>query len=70
VDSIANDITSNINEINSAWLKAWIIDLRINTGGNMYPILLGLKEFIGGDNACQQLYSSNIFNRTQRLVSK
>lgn len=50
VDSIANDITSHINEINSAKIKAWIIDLRMNTGGNMYPILLGLKEFIGSDN--------------------
>lgn len=50
VDSIANAITSHINEINSAKIKAWIIDLRTNTGGNMYPILLGLKDFIGGDN--------------------
>jgi len=50
VDSIANDISTHINEINSAKIKAWIIDLRMNTGGNMYPILLGLKEFIGSDN--------------------
>lgn len=50
VDSIANDITSHINNINSAKIKTWIIDLRTNTGGNMYPILLGLKEFIGSDN--------------------
>lgn len=47
VDSIANDITEHINKVNSAKIKAWIIDLRVNTGGNMYPILLGLKEFIG-----------------------
>ncbi|WES98215.1 S41 family peptidase [Chryseobacterium arthrosphaerae] len=50
VDSIANDITSHINKANSAKIKAWIIDLRVNTGGNMYPILLGLKEFIGSDH--------------------
>lgn len=50
VDSIANDITNHINKVNSTKIKAWIIDLRINTGGNMYPILLGLKEFIGSDN--------------------
>ena len=49
VDSIANDITAHINSINSNQLKGWIIDLRLNTGGNMYPILLGLKEFIGND---------------------
>lgn len=50
VDSIANDITGHINKINSTKIKAWIIDLRTNTGGNMYPILLGLKEFIGNEN--------------------
>lgn len=50
VDSIANDITEHINKINTAVLKGWIIDLRMNTGGNMYPILLGLKEFIGNEN--------------------
>lgn len=50
VDSIANDITTHINKVNSAKIKGWIIDLRVNIGGNMYPILLGLKEFIGSDN--------------------
>lgn len=50
VDSIAKDITTHINKVSSARIKAWIIDLRVNTGGNMYPILLGLKEFIGSSN--------------------
>lgn len=50
VDSIANDITTHINKVNSAKIKGWIIDLRVNTGGNMYPILLGLKAFISSDN--------------------
>ncbi len=50
VDSIANDITEHINKVNPAKIKAWIIDLRVNSGGNMYPILLGLKEFIGSDD--------------------
>lgn len=49
VDSIADDIVTHINGINSAEIKGWIIDLRLNTGGNMYPILLGLKEFIGNN---------------------
>ncbi len=49
VDSLANDIVTHINTINSQRIKGWIIDLRLNTGGNMYPILLGLKEFIGNN---------------------
>ncbi|UQB68163.1 S41 family peptidase [Epilithonimonas zeae] len=47
VDSLADDIVSHINAVNSNKIKGWIIDLRLNTGGNMYPILLGLKNFIG-----------------------
>ncbi len=47
VDSLASDIVSHINAVNSDKIKGWIIDLRLNTGGNMYPVLLGLKEFIG-----------------------
>lgn len=49
VDSLANDIVSNINIIDNKSIKGWIIDLRVNTGGNMYPILLALKEFIGNN---------------------
>ncbi|NGM66025.1 S41 family peptidase [Sphingobacterium sp. SGR-19] len=49
VDSIASDIVTHINKVNSAEIKGWIIDLRFNTGGNMYPILLGLKDFIGDE---------------------
>lgn len=49
VDSLADDIVSHINAVNSNKIKGWIIDLRLNTGGNMYPILLGLKNFIGND---------------------
>jgi len=28
-------------------IKCWIIELRINTGGNMYPIIAGLSDLIG-----------------------
>lgn len=47
IDSIADDIVKHINAVHTKNIKGWIIDLRLNTGGNMYPILLGLKEFIG-----------------------
>lgn len=49
VDSISTDIINHINNINSKHVKGWIIDLRLNTGGNMYPILLGLKSFLGNN---------------------
>ncbi|RZK21353.1 MAG: hypothetical protein EOO86_01320 [Pedobacter sp.] len=28
-------------------IKCWIIELRINTGGNMYPIIAALSDLIG-----------------------
>lgn len=49
VDSISSDIACHINAVNSSKIKGWIIDLRTNTGGNMYPILLGLKGFLGNN---------------------
>ena len=47
MDSISRDIKKAIAKINDKHIKGWIIDLRVNTGGNMYPMIAGLSEFIG-----------------------
>jgi carboxyl-terminal processing protease len=47
MDSISRDIKNAIAKINDKHIKGWIIDLRINTGGNMYPMIAGLTEFLG-----------------------
>lgn len=47
MDSIASNIVDQINKINSNKIKGWIIDLRINTGGNMYPMIAGISNLIG-----------------------
>lgn len=47
MDSISRDIQNAIAKINDKHIKGWIIDLRINTGGNMYPMIAGLTEFLG-----------------------
>lgn len=47
MDSISRDIKNAIAKINNKKIKGWIIDLRVNTGGNMYPMIAGLTEFIG-----------------------
>ena len=47
MDSISNNIVDEINKINSNKIKGWIIDLRINTGGNMYPMIAGISDLIG-----------------------
>ncbi|MGS0747360.1 S41 family peptidase [Halpernia sp. GG3] len=47
MDSIANNIVDEINKTNSNKIKGWIIDLRVNTGGNMYPMIAGISDLIG-----------------------
>ncbi len=49
MDSIANNIVEEINKVNSNRIKGWIIDLRINTGGNMYPMIAGISDLIGNN---------------------
>ncbi|MEJ7559939.1 MAG: S41 family peptidase [Pedobacter sp.] len=47
MDSISRDIKNAVANINDSKIKGWIIDLRVNTGGNMYPMIAGLTEFLG-----------------------
>lgn len=47
MDSISRNIKRAIAKISNPKIKGWIIDLRINTGGNMYPMIAGLTEFLG-----------------------
>jgi C-terminal processing protease CtpA/Prc len=50
IDSFANSIHNAIREMdNAAIIKGWIVDLRKNTGGNMWPMVLGLNPLIGTD---------------------
>ncbi|MEO7978919.1 S41 family peptidase [Flavobacterium sp.] len=49
MDSIASNIVEEINTINSDKIKGWIIDLRLNTGGNMYPMMAGISDLIGNN---------------------
>jgi carboxyl-terminal processing protease len=47
MDSITKSIKKAIAMVNDKNIKGWIIDLRVNTGGNMYPMIAGLNDFIG-----------------------
>jgi len=46
----AQDIKDSICRINSKKIKGWIIDLRLNPGGNMWPMLGGIGAIIGDGN--------------------
>jgi len=47
----AQEIKDSIYSISSKKLKGWIIDLRLNPGGNMYPMIGGIGAIIGDGKA-------------------
>ncbi|MCB2409127.1 S41 family peptidase [Hymenobacter lucidus] len=47
VNANAQALRDSICAVQKGRIKAWIIDLRLNTGGNMYPMLAGLGPLIG-----------------------
>ncbi len=50
VDDFANRIHNAIKELdNRENIKGWIVDLRNDVGGNMWPMVLGLSPLIGND---------------------
>ncbi|QPH39675.1 S41 family peptidase [Pedobacter endophyticus] len=51
MDSFANNIQQRIKRLDVAHdIKGWIVDLRDNTGGNMYPMIAGLGPLLGSGN--------------------
>ena len=49
---IGNEFASKINEMikkldTENEIKGWIIDLRTNTGGSIYPMILGVESLVG-----------------------
>lgn len=47
MDEISGKIKSAIAKISNKKIKGWIIDLRTNTGGNMYPMIAGIGDLLG-----------------------
>lgn len=51
IHNLAQPMYDEINKIKgSKDLKGWIIDLRMNTGGNCQPMILALYDFLGNNN--------------------
>ncbi len=50
-DSLSNKfaslIQSKIKKLDKSEIKGWIVDLRENSGGNMWPMYLGLSPLLG-----------------------
>lgn len=45
----AANIHNRIRQRDSGWLVGWVVDLRGNAGGNMWPMIAGLGPILGED---------------------
>jgi carboxyl-terminal processing protease len=50
-DEFARSILDGVFEVDGPEVCGWIVDLRGNTGGNMWPMLAGLSPILGDDVA-------------------
>ncbi len=51
VNEFARTIQGIIAQVDTAALCGWVVDLRGNTGGNMWPMLAGVGPILGNDTA-------------------
>ena len=58
-DRFAQEIRDSICKLSSSKLKGWIIDLRMNLGGNMWPMMAGLGPLIGDGKVGSFVQSQN-----------
>ncbi len=64
VNKISQKLYDQINTLkNNNEIDGWIIDLRFNTGGNSWPMLLALYDFLGDNNI------SAVLDGTKRQIS-
>lgn len=49
IDDLAKALNDSISQFNLKKIKGFIIDLRLNGGGNMYPMLTGLSSLLGNN---------------------
>ncbi|MFD2513966.1 S41 family peptidase [Pontibacter locisalis] len=47
IQAYAEKVRQKLCELNPGTLDGWIIDLRVNTGGNMYPMATGIGPLVG-----------------------
>lgn len=47
INSYAQSLADIVTELSGKCKKGFIIDLRLNGGGNLYPMLSGLSQFLG-----------------------
>jgi C-terminal processing protease CtpA/Prc len=70
---IAQRLTNVIAAIEPSMVKAWIIDLRLNTGGNVWPMIASLAPLIGDGQVGglkDRSADTNIYIKDGKLLGK
>ena len=50
IDAYVHDLSARFDAVSVGGICGWIVDLRQNRGGNMWPMLAGLHDILGADN--------------------
>jgi carboxyl-terminal processing protease len=74
-DQYAAKVNNIIKDFDKNYISGWIIDLRENNGGNMWPMLLGLgpileKDTVGYFMDSEKNYSAWIYSKGEVLFEK
>jgi len=64
INSYAQAIGDSLCKLHSSHTKGYIIDLRLNGGGNLYPMLAGLSAFLGNSQVGGEVDESGRMVRT------
>jgi carboxyl-terminal processing protease len=63
--SFASEIIAAIRDVDGSRLCGWVIDLRGNGGGNMWPMLAGLSPILGRDSPGSFVFPNGYQSRWQ-----
>lgn len=64
INFFAQALYDSIDKFDSTSIKGWLIDLRLNGGGNIYPMLAGLSSVLGNNIVG---YETDIYDSITRI---
>lgn len=67
INSYAQSLSDIVTELSSKCKNGFIIDLRLNGGGNLYPMLSGLSQFLGNQTIGYETDINDSIIRTWEL---
>ncbi|HMU43314.1 MAG TPA: S41 family peptidase [Ignavibacteriaceae bacterium] len=67
INNYAQSLTDIVIELSKKCKKGFIIDLRLNGGGNLYPMISGLSQFLGNQTIGYETEENDSITRTWEL---